>query len=354
VVDDLYNAAFALLRRLRGGVGIATVAACTVFAAISGSSVATALTIGRIAIPQMLRYGMSRRGAFGVVAGGGTLGILIPPSAPMVLYAYVTETSVAALFLAGVVPGLMMAAAFALYCFATEGKARVPADEPPPEAAHHALMRAGWSLSLPVFVLGGIYLGVFTATEAAGTGTIYAILIALMIYRTLTWRDMLEGVADATRTSAMLLMIIAGAAINGHMLTTLRMPQELTALVADLGLGRTGFLVAMMVLLFVLGLVLESFSIILLTMPAILPLLDALGIDKVWYGILLTLSLEMALISPPVALNLVVIKAITGAPLSEVNRSIYPYMLMLAGGTALLIAFPGLALWLPRQAGYGG
>jgi C4-dicarboxylate transporter DctM subunit len=131
-------------------------------------------------------------------------------------------------------------------------------------------------------------------------------------------------------------------------------PQELTQLVADLGLSRTGFLVAMMVLLFLLGLVLESFSIILLTMPAILPLLDVLGIDKVWYGVLLTLSLEMALISPPVALNLVVIKAITGASLAEVNRSIYPYMLMLIFGTGLLIAFPGLALWLPRQAGYGG
>ncbi|MGK7862955.1 TRAP transporter large permease [Falsiroseomonas sp. E2-1-a4] len=354
VVIDLYNAAFALLRRVRGGVGIATVAACTIFAAISGSSVATALTIGKIAIPQMLRYGMSRRGAFGVVAGGGTLGILIPPSAPMVLYAYVTETSVAALFLAGLIPGLLMALMFATYCFITEGKARVPADEPPPEAVHLALARAGWSLSLPIFVLGGIYLGVFTATEAAGTGTIYALLIAALIYRTLTWRDLVHGVQEATRTSAMLLLIIAGAAIYGYMLTKLRVPQELTQLVADFGLSRIGFLIAMMLLLFLLGLVLESFSIILLTMPAILPLLDVLDIDKVWYGILLTLSLEMALITPPVALNLVVIKAITGAPLGEINRSILPYMLMLAFGTAMLIAFPDIALWLPRVAGYGG
>jgi len=354
VVEDLYHAAFAMLRRVRGGVGIATVAACTVFAAISGSSVATALTIGKIAIPQMLKYGMSRRGAFGVVAGGGTLGILIPPSAPMVLYAYVTETSVAALFLAGVIPGLMIALMFAAYCFITEGRAVVPADEPPPEAVQIVVMRAGWSLSLPIFVLGGIYLGIFTATEAAGTGAIYAFLIAAVIYRTLTWRDMVIGVEEATRTSAMLLMIIAGAAIYGYMLTKLRIPQELTQLVADLGLSKTGFLIAMMVLLFILGLVLESFSIILLTMPAILPLLTTLDIDKVWYGILLTLSLEMALISPPVALNLVVIKAITGAPLSEINRSIIPYMLMLMLGTALLIAFPDIALWLPRQAGYGG
>ena len=354
VVDDLYHAAFAMLKRVRGGVGIATVAACTIFAAISGSSVATALTIGKIAIPQMLRYGMSRQGAFGVVAGGGTLGILIPPSAPMVLYAYVTETSVAALFLAGVVPGLLMALTFATYCFVTEGRARVPADEPPPQAIGRVVLRAGWSLSLPVFVLGGIYVGIFTATEAAGTGTIYALVIAGLVFRALSWRDLVDGVQEATRTSAMLLLIIAGAAIYGYMLTKLQIPQELTRLVAEYQLGRTGFLIAMMVLLFVLGLVLESFSIILLTMPAILPLLGTLEIDKVWYGILLTLSLELALISPPVALNLVVIKAITGAPLAEVNRSIRPYMLMLAAGTGLLIAFPEIALWLPRQAGYGG
>ncbi|WP_426957807.1 TRAP transporter large permease [Muricoccus radiodurans] len=354
VVNDLYGAAFAMMRGVRGGVGIATVIACTIFAAISGSSVATALTVGKIAIPQMLRYGMSRRGAFGVVAGGGTLGILIPPSAPMVLYAFVTETSVGYLFIAGIIPGLLMALIFAAYVWATEGHAAAPADEPPPASLGTALRGAGWSMTLPIFVLGGIYFGIFTATEAAGTGTLWALVIAALIYRSLSWRDVWDGVQEATRTSAMLLMIIAGAAVYGYMLTKLRVPQELAALVAEMGLSKTGFLIAMMVLLFVLGLVLESFSIILLTMPAILPAMAALGIDKVWYGVLLTLSLEMALISPPVAMNLVVIKAITGAPLSEVNRSIIPYMLMLAAGTALMIAFPEIVLWLPRQMGYAG
>jgi C4-dicarboxylate transporter DctM subunit len=275
----------------------------------------------------------------------------------MVLYAYVTESSVGALFLAGVVPGLMMAAMFASWVWLTEGRAVAPAGDAvaaSPEPAARTVARASWSLTLPVFVLGGIYFGVFTATEAAGTGTLYALVIAAVVYRALGWRDLVDGVQEATRTSSMLLMIIAGAAIYGYMLTKLRVPQELVALVTDLGLGRTGFLVAMMVLLFLLGLVLESFSIILLTMPAILPVMAQLGVDKVWYGVLLTLSLEMALISPPVAMNLVVIKAITGAPLAEVNRSIMPYMVMLALGTALLIAFPGIALWLPRQAGYAG
>ncbi|GIX11190.1 TRAP transporter large permease [Elioraea sp.] len=372
VVDDLFGTAHTLLRHVRGGLGIATVAACTVFAAISGSSVATALTIGKVAIPQMLRYGYSRKGAFGVVAGGGTLGILIPPSAPMILYAYVTEASVGALFAAGVVPGLMMAAMFALWCVLTErGSGAPPApplpgaagegpgEDPPPRAGRAslaeiaaALKRSIWALTLPPFVLGGIYFGVFTPTEAAGTGALWALVLAVVVYRQLDLADLWEGVNEATRTAAMLFMIIVGASLYGYMLTKLGAPQELAAMVASWDLSRTGFLLCMMVLLFLLGLILETFSIILLTTPVILPVLDALAIDKVWYGILLTLNLEMALISPPVALNIVVIKAITGAPLSEVNRAVVPYLLMLALGTLMLLAFPGIALWLPRLLGY--
>lgn len=353
VVDDLYRLAFAACHRLRGGIGVASVLACTVFAAISGSSVATALTVGKIAIPQMLRYGMSRRGAFGVIAGGGTLGILIPPSAPMVLYGYVTETSVPKLFAAGLIPGVMMAAMFALYVMATEGRAREILEpgkppEPPPRVLP-SLRQAVWGLTLPPFVLGGIYFGVFTATEAAGTGALYALALAAFVYRSIRLAELWEGIQEATRTSAVLFMIIVGASVYGFMLTKLRIPQDLVADVTALGLGPTGFVVAMMVLLFVLGLILESFSIILITMPAIQPVMVQLGIDPVWYGVLLTLNLEMALISPPVALNLLVIKSITGAPMSEVNAAAWPYMAMLALGTALLIAFPGLALWLPSQ-----
>jgi C4-dicarboxylate transporter DctM subunit len=360
VVDDLFRTAHTILRHVRGGIGVATVAACTVFAAISGSSVATALTVGKVAIPQMLRYGYSRKGAFGVVAGGGTLGILIPPSAPMVLYAYVTEASVGALFAAGVVPGLMMATMFALWCMATEGRPMV-ADEDgramPLKRASLREMRQAlggslWALTLPPFVLGGIYFGIFTPTEAAGTGALWALALAAFVYRQMSLRALWEGVSEATRTTAMLFMIIVGASLYGYMLTKLNAPQELTQLVVDLGLGRTGFLACMAVLLFLLGLILESFSIILLTTPAILPVLDALAIDKVWYGIMLTLNLELALVTPPVALNLVVIQAITGASVGEVGMAALPYMGMLAIGIVLLITFPDIALWLPRVAGY--
>jgi len=354
VVDDLYATAHTLVRHLPGGLGVATVFACAVFAAISGSSVATALTIGKVAIPQMLRYGYSRRGAFGVVAGGGTLGILIPPSAPMVLYGFVSDTSIGALFMAGVIPGVLLAAIFAVYCMVTEGaveRRRGPGHVRPIRANSAeigaALRRSFWALTLPPFVLLGIYFGVFTATEAAGTGALWALAIAALIYRKFGWRDLWEGGKDSARTSAMLFMIIVGAALFGYMLTKLRIPQEAVALALRWGVSPIGFLVAVMTLIFVLGLVLESISIILITTPVILPVMKALAIDPVWYGVLLTVNLELALISPPVAMNLVVIKSITGAPLKEIDRAAVPYMVMMAAFIGLLIAFPGIATWLP-------
>jgi C4-dicarboxylate transporter DctM subunit len=359
VVDDLYKAANTLFGHLPGGLGIATVAACTAFAAISGSSVATALTIGTAAIPQMLKYGYDPRSAYGAVAGGGTLGILIPPSAPMVLYAVVAEASIGALFMAGVLPGLMLAGIFALYCMVTalRRERRYGTRHMRPKRASAAEMLAAlrgsfWALTLPPFVLLGMYFGIFTATEAAGTGALWALIIAFVIYRTLSLRDVWTGAAEAARTSAVLFLIIIGAAMFGDVLTKLRVPDELVRLVVDYKLTKLEFLLAVMVLLFVLGLVLESISIILITTPVLLPVLNQLGIDKVWYGVLLTINLELALISPPVAMNLVVIKSITKAPLAEINKAAIPYMLMMALGIALLILAPEIALWLPQTMGY--
>jgi len=359
VVDDLYRTAHTLFGHLPGGLGIATIAACTAFAAISGSSVATALTIGTVAIPQMLKYGYDAKSAYGAIAGGGTLGILIPPSAPMVLYAVVAETSIGAMFMAGVLPGLMLAGIFALYCMTMEWRrerrpgARIlrPRRASAREMAA-AVRKSFWALTLPPFVLLGMYFGIFTATEAAGTGALWSLLIAAVIYRTLTPRDLWDGAAEAARTSAVLFFIIIGAAMFGDVLTKLGVPDELVKLVVEYKLTKLEFLVATMALLFVLGLVLESISIILITTPVILPILDQLGIDKVWYGVLLTVNLELALISPPVAMNLVVIKSITKAPLAEINKAAVPYMLMMALGLLLLILAPEIALWLPQSMGY--
>jgi C4-dicarboxylate transporter, DctM subunit len=346
VVDDLFGAAHTLVRHLPGGLGVATVGACTVFAAISGSSVATALTIGAAAVPLMIRYGYPPRVAYGVVAAGGTLGILIPPSGPMVLYGVVSDTSIGALFIAGVLPGLMLAAIFAVYSMsAARGRPREPRASWSEIVA--ALRRSFWALLLPVLVLGGMYFGVFTATEAAGVGALGALLIAMLVYRNFSLRDLWHSAEDAARNTAMLFMILAAAAILGNVLTKLRIPNQMVDLVLTYGVSQIGFLCAVMALIFVLGMFLETISIILITTPVVLPVLAALKIHPVWYGILLTINLELALITPPVGMNLFALKAITRAPLADIIAGVAPYVLLLIAGLALVMLFPAIALWLP-------
>ena len=360
LVDDLYGAAHTFVRHLPGGLGVATVAACAIFAAVSGSSVATAITIGAVAIPQMLRYGYDPRGAYGVVAAGGTLGILIPPSAPMILYGVASDTSVGALFMAGVFPGILLAAIFAFWCMFVEYRREIRmntrAKRPPPPSLREmgqAIRRSFWALSLPPMVLGGIYFGIFSATEAAAIGALLALIIAVVVYRQFGWVDFWEGAQEAARTTAMLFFIIIGAGLFGQMLTLLRIPDDLVRLVSDYGLGKLGFIIAMMGVIFILGLILESVSIILITTPVVLPVLATLGIDKVWYGVLLTINLELALISPPVGMNLIVIKNIAKVPLYEIDRAAIPYILLMFLGMAILILWPGIATWLPSTMQLG-
>ncbi|HSB24814.1 MAG TPA: TRAP transporter large permease [Burkholderiaceae bacterium] len=350
IVDDLYDTAYTLTRHLPGGLGIATIAACTIFAAISGSSVATALTIGAVAIPQMLRFGYPPRLAYGLVAAGGTLGILIPPSGPMVLYGVTTDTSIGGLFMAGVLPGLMMAAIFVVFAMASVALSHRHIPREPRASwteAARAIRNSGWALSLPVFVLGGMYAGVFTATEAAAAGATLALAVGCFVYRTIKLSAIWAAAIDASRTSAMLFMILAGASVFGHVLTKMRIPQQIVELVVSLDVGVIGFLIAMMALIFVLGMFLESIAIILITSPVILPVMQHLGIDPIWYGILLTINLELAQITPPVGMNLFTIKAITKAPMGEIIRGAAPYVLLMILAMALVMIWPQIALWLP-------
>jgi C4-dicarboxylate transporter DctM subunit len=339
IVDDLYGTAYTLTRHLPGGVGVATIAACTVFAAISGSSVATALTIGSVAIPQMIRFGYEPRAAYGLVAAGGTLGILIPPSGPMVLYGVVSDTSIGALFMAGLIPGLLMAAIFAAWTMGTSAFGRRALRREPRATlaeALRALRRSLWALTLPALVLGGMYAGVFTATEAA-----------VVVYRSIGWREIWASALDASRTSAMLFMILAGASVLGFVLTKMRIPHEIVQAVVAQEIGVLGFLLGVMALIFVLGMFLETIAIILITTPVILPAMAHLGIHPVWYGVLLVINLELALITPPVGMNLFTIKAVTQAPIGTIIRGALPYVLLMALALALVMAWPQLALWLP-------
>jgi len=350
IVDDLYGTAYTLTRHLPGGVGVATIAACTIFAAISGSSVATALTIGSVAIPQMIRFGYEPRAAYGLVAAGGTLGILIPPSGPMVLYGVVSDTSIGALFMAGIIPGLLMAAIFAAWTMGTNAFGRSAVRRAPRATlaeALGALRKSVWALTLPALVLGGMYAGVFTATEAAAAGASLALAVGAIVYRSIGWREIWDSALDASRTSAMLFMILAGASVLGFVLTKMRIPHEIVQAVVAQEIGVTGFLLAMMALLFVLGMFLETIAIILITTPVILPVMAHLGINPVWYGVLLVINLELALITPPVGMNLFTIKAVTKAPIGDIIRGALPYVLLIFVCLAAVMAWPRLALWLP-------
>ena len=355
VVDHLYDAANAMVRHVHGGLGVATVLACTLFAAISGSSVATALTIGSSAIPHMKRFGYRDRDSYGVIAAGGTLGILIPPSAPLIIYAIVTESSIGALFLAGLIPGIMMALIFALFCMVNA--ARQPEQKREPwigwSQCLAALRRAIWALLMPPVVLGGIYLGIFTASEAAAVGCIYALAVGAGIYRNLGLLDLWQTAYETVRTSAMLFMILAAAAMFGHAVTIVRLPMELVETVVDMQIGPLAFIIAVMAVIFIMGMFLETIAIILITTPIVFPVLLQLDVDPIWYGILLMINLELALITPPVGMNLFVIKGITDAPLADVIIGTAPYVALMMAGLVIVLLFPGIATWLPRMAGFG-
>lgn len=355
VVDDLFDMANKLVGHIKGGLGFATILSCTIFSTISGSSVATALTIGSTAIPQMQRFGYRPRDTYGIIAAGGTLGILIPPSGPMILYAIVTDASIGALFLAGFIPGLIMAAVFGVFSWFqanAHGETRAQA-WPGTRAVLSAFWKSIWAVMMPPIILGGIYLGIFTAAEAAAVGAVYALAVALLVYRNVSLADLWDCTWQTMRTSAMLFMIIAAAGLFGHAVTIIRLPAEVMEGVAALGLSQTGFIFVVMVAIFILGMFLETIAIILITTPIILPSMVALEINPIWYGVMLMINLELALITPPVGMNLFVLKGITNARLSEIVRGAAPYVLLMIAGLFLIWLFPQLSLWLPENAGFG-
>ncbi|RJQ28194.1 MAG: TRAP transporter large permease subunit [Peptococcaceae bacterium] len=331
-----------------GGLAVATIAACAIFAAISGSSVATAITIGLFALPAMIERGYDPRLAYGILAAGGTLGILIPPSGPMILYSSITDESTGALFMAGVIPGIILSlvfAAYAVFACARSGRYERVARSTWKER-FAAIKNSIWGILAPVIVIGGIYTGVFTPTEAAAVVVVYALLVCLAT-GSLKLKDLPGVVADSTRGSAMILMIIVGAIIMGTVFTMLQLPQLLMGVVAGAGVPPWLVIVAVMLLLIALGMILEVASIMLITIPILYPLVTSLGFDGIWFAVLMVINMEMALITPPVGLNLYVIKGVSGARLSEVMVGSLPFVLLLLLGLLLVALVPHLSLWLP-------
>lgn len=348
VGNDLFELANKWLRHLPGGLGIAAVFACAIFAAITGSSVACAVTIGAIAIPEMLARGYDRRLVLGAVAAGGTLGILIPPSIPMILYGAITGESIGKLFISGVVPGILL---LVLFLSVVVWKSW---NLPRQEAASwseklSALRKSIWGLLLPIIVVGGIYTGAFTPTEAAAVGVVYSLIITFAVYRTLHLKDMGKILTDTVETTCMIFAIMIGASLFGFVLTILDAPQALTNYVASMAMGKWMVFVAINILLLFLGCILESVSIMFITLPILFPLIMRLGFDPIWFNVVMLINLELALITPPVGMNLFVIQGVSpDSRMSDIIRGVVPFGCVMALEILILCFVPELATWLPQ------
>lgn len=347
VGSGLFELGSKWMGHLPGGLGIATIFACAIFAAISGSSVATAVTIGAMAIPEMLKRGYDRRLVVGSVAAGGTLGILIPPSIPMILYGSITDESVGKLFMSGVVPGALLTLAFIAYIVVSSwNKPREPRASMAEKMK--ALKENIWGLFLPVIIIGGIYTGAFTPTEAAAVGTIYALFITFFVYRSLTLKEMPDILRSTIKTSCMIFAIMIGAMLFGYILTVLQVPQALMSLVTEGHFNKWIVLLGINIVLLILGCVLETVSIILITLPMLYPIIKALGFDPIWFNVVMLINMELALITPPVGMNLFVIKGISeDSSIQDIIYGSVPFGFIMALEIVLLCFVPEIATWLP-------
>ena len=346
---DLFGAVQAWVGHWPGGLAVATILSCGLFAAISGSSVATAATIGTVAIPEMVNRGYNRRFVYGLLAAGGTLGILIPPSIPMIVFGFVAEESVIALFLAGIGPGLTLVLLFIgfsiLHARFSDSYTPMPRASWPERRI--ASLRALPSVALAVLIVAGLYSGAFTPTEASAVGFAAALVITGLVLRTLTWTSLWEAIRDSARTTTAILLIIAGAKIFGKAIALYRIPQDISAFIASNIDGPLVFILLVSVVLLLMGLVFETLSMILIMTPVLLPAAMGLGFDPIWFGIYMVIMVECALITPPVGLNLYIIQAVARVSLGEVARGVWPFLLLMLATVALLYLWPDLALYLP-------
>ena len=352
LAEQLFDVATAFVGHLPGGLGVATIGACAIFAAISGSSVANAATIGMVAIPILIKKGYDKRLVCGIVAGGGTLGILIPPSNQMIIYAILTEESLGHLFMAGLIPGIILAAIFAIWIVFSCWRSGKYTPEPwvPWRTKFRTVKKSAAGLGMPIIILGLIYTGIVTPTEAAAVAVIYALVVSL-IKKTIKWRDLLSVLTNSTKTTTMVFMMIIGSVILGGWTSMLQFTEELISVVADAGLPTWLILVMMMAFLIVLGTYLEPIAITFLFVPVVTPLLNSLHIDLVWFAVLLTINMEMAIISPPVGTNLNVVQQVSGVSYLDVCRGIMPFIIIMAMSLILFGLFPQLSLWLPGTMG---
>ncbi|OWY35244.1 TRAP transporter large permease [Herbaspirillum aquaticum] len=349
VARRMINFATSMVGHWHGGLALAGVLACALFAAVSGSSPATVVAIGSIILPAMVKQGFPNRFGAGVITTSGALGILIPPSIVMVMYSVSTNTSVGKLFMAGVVPGLLLAFLLGLTTWFLARKNNYPRLKKATWAERLAAFRkSGWGLFLIVIVMGGIYSGVFTPTEAAAMAAVYAFLIAVFVYKDLSLKQVPKVLLDSASMSAMLLYIITNAVLFSFLVTSENIPQTMAAWITDSGLGPITFLLVVNILLLLAGNVMEPSSIVLILAPILFPVAMKLGIDPVHFGILIVVNMEVGMCHPPVGLNLYVASGITKMGITELTIAVMPWLLTMLGFLALVTYWPALSLWLPN------
>jgi tripartite ATP-independent transporter DctM subunit len=349
---ELFRAANSFLGHLRGGLGVATIAACGGFAAISGSSVATAATFSAVAYPEMRRFGYPQSFATGVIAAGGTLGAMLPPSTVLAVYGIITEQDIGKLFIAGIIPGLL---AICMYMI-TVGIIGVVRPGFLPRTPKHSwkerleASRDVWAtLLLFVFVIGGLYGGLFTPTEAGGMGAGGAFVIGVLRGR-LDRTEIRRSLLQATRTAAAVFTVLIGALLFGYFLTITQTPQKVTAFLTGLGLGNYGVLALIMLMYLVLGCLMDAMAMIILTVPIIFPVIVHLGFDPIWFGIIIVMTVELGLIHPPVGMNVFVIKSVVkDVSFATIFKGVVPFIITDLIRLVILIAFPIIALWLPSK-----
>jgi tripartite ATP-independent transporter DctM subunit len=352
VSRELFRAANACVGHLRGGLGMATVMACGGFAAICGSSVATAATFSTVAYPEMRRYGYPQSFSAGVIAAGGTLGAMLPPSTVLAVYAVITQQDIGKLFMAGVLPGLLAISMYVLTIglIVLFRPAMLPAGPARPWPERLAALKDVWSsLALFAFVIGGLYGGVFTPTEAGGMGAGGAFLLGIA-RRKLDRHGVKTALLQATRTAAAVFTVLIGALLFGYFLTITQTPQKITAFLTGTGVGRYGVLAMIMVMYLILGCLMDAMAMIILTVPIIFPVIVQLGFDPIWFGVIIVMTVELGLIHPPVGMNVFVIKSVVPElTFMTIFKGVIPFVVTDLIRLVILIAFPVIALWLPSR-----
>ena len=352
VAQRMINFATSMVGHWHGGLALSGVLACALFAAVSGSSPATVVAIGSILIPGMIKEGFPMRFGAGVITTSGALGILIPPSIVMVMYAIATNTSVGALFMAGVIPGIVMASMLGGMTWYRARKFNYPRQ---PKASWRQRLRAfresAWGLMLIIVVMGGIYSGMFTPTEAAAMSAVYAFVVAVFIYKDIGLKDVPKILLNSANMSAMLLYIITNAVMFSFILANENIPQQLTAFMIEMGFGKIAFLWAVNVILLMAGNFMEPSSIMLIFAPIVFPIAMQLGIDPIHLGVMMVVNMEVGMCHPPVGLNLYVASGLTKMGITELTVAVWPWLLTMLVFLVLATYWPAMSLWLPKALG---